>query len=82
MAEHSHQPVVELCKLLVDRFVWTATKMGREAFCAPFELSLVEETQARRQEGDDGCGLIRARGEGRRSPWLVVVFQKARQLVL
>src|SRR5712691_3358964 len=56
--------------------------MWRDVFLAPPALSLVEEAQARGQEGDDGRGRMHARGEGRRRPWLVVVFEKARQLVL
>ena len=56
--------------------------MGRDPFLPSLELSLMEESQARRQERDDRGGLVDFRGKRRRGPRLVVVLQEAGQLVL
>src|SRR4029453_15508734 len=80
-AQHGQQSVIELCQLLVDGLLWPTDQMRRDAFLAPLELSLVEEAQARGQEGDDSRGFMYAWGEGRRGPGLIVVFEKACQLV-
>ena len=45
IAQHRKQPIVELLKLLIDRLLWPANQMRRDAFLSPFELSLVKEAQ-------------------------------------
>src|SRR5215468_8948857 len=81
-AQHSKQPVVELLKPLIDRFFRCSNQMGRDALLSPFELPLVKKAQPRRQERNDGCSLMDFWWKRRRRPRFVVVFQKARQLVL
>src|SRR5215831_1223672 len=56
--------------------------MRRYPFSMPLELSLVKETEAGRQEGDDRSRFVNFRLERVRRAWLVVVFQKAGQFVL
>ena len=82
LTQHGQQPVVELFQPLVDRFLRTSNQMGRDAFLAPLELSLVKETQTRGQERDDRRGFMHVRRERGSRPRLVVVFQEAGQLVL
>src|SRR4029434_11144796 len=76
MAEHGEQPVVKLFQMLVDGFVRASDQMGRDAFLAPLELSLVEEPQPWGKEGNDGRGFMDSRKEGGGGPRLVVVLQK------
>src|SRR5262245_32295291 len=82
MAEYGQQPVVKLFQMLVDGFVRASDQMGRDAFLSPLELPLVEEPQPRSQERSDGCGCMDSCGEGGGGPGLVVILQKAGQLVL
>jgi hypothetical protein len=56
--------------------------MGRHPDPYSLELPLMEEAQARRQEGDDRRRLMLRPGKFGRCPRLVVVFEKARKLVL
>src|SRR5262249_50125159 len=67
---------------LIDRLFWSTTKMRRNPFSPALELSLMEKTQTRRQKRDDRRRLVNSRRECGRSSRLVVVFQKASQLVL
>ncbi len=62
--------------------VETKNEAPRDAFEPPFELSLVEETQSRRQKGDDCRRTMNFQRKGRRSTRLIVILQEARQPVL
>src|SRR5262245_6385624 len=56
--------------------------MRRDAFPLSFELALVEEAEAWRQERDDGGRFVHACGEARGSPGLVVILEEAGETVL
>ena len=60
---------------LLDRFLRTANQMGRDAFLAPLELSLVKEAQPWGEKRYDRRGFVHFRRECRRRSRLVVVFQ-------
>src|SRR6516164_1130286 len=81
-AEHFEQAGVKLLERFVHRFLRRAAEMWRDAFEPSLQLALVEETQARREESDDGGGLVLARGKGRGGAGFVVVFEEAREFVL
>ena len=56
--------------------------MHRHPHPRALELTLVEETQAWREEGNDcRCQVLRPGKFGRRA-WLVVIYEKASELVL
>ena len=72
MAEYGQQSVVKLFQMLVDGFVRASDQMGRDAFLAPLELSLVQEAQPWGQEGNDGRGFMdshRKAAAARGSSW-------------
>src|SRR5262249_46521952 len=56
--EHGKQSFIKLLNVLIDRFVRCSNQMRRDPFLSSFELSLVKEPQAWRQERDDGRGLM------------------------
>ena len=56
--------------------------MGRYPYPRALELALMEKAQAGRQEGDDRRGLVLRPGKFGRRARLVVVFEKAGELVL
>src|SRR5271168_1273038 len=56
--------------------------MGRYSYTCALELAVIKEAQAGRQEGDHGRGLVLRPGEFGRGARLVVVFEKADELVL
>ena len=51
-------------------------------FKATFKLSLMKKTQARRQEGDDGCGAMDVVGKSGGGARFVVIFKESGELVL
>ena len=56
--------------------------MHRDVHLPPFALALVDEAQARREERDNGRRPVLGRLKGRGRPWLVVILEKARQMIL
>jgi hypothetical protein len=56
--------------------------MGRHPHARTFELALKEETEVARQEGDNGRSLMLRPGECGGVARLVVVLEKADELVL
>src|SRR5580704_1352906 len=73
---------VELLKFGVSGFERPANQVRGNAFRASLELSLVKKAQPWRQKRDDRSGFMLFRGEGRRCPRLIMVFEKARHLTL
>src|SRR5690242_2068533 len=67
---------------MVGRFDGPAHEVRRNAFHATFELPLVEETEAGREECNDGGRLVLCWRERRRSPGLVVVLEEAGEFAL
>src|SRR5262249_25943355 len=82
LTQYGEQPIVKLFQLLVSGFVWASAQMRGNAFLTPLELTLVEETQPWGQERDDGRGFMNSWRKRGGRPRLVVIFQKAGQLVL
>src|SRR3954470_2711905 len=76
------EPRVELLPRSVRRLGRRPNEVRRDALAPPFELSLVEEAQPRREERDDRGGVVSGGLERRRGPLLVVVLQEAGELVL
>src|SRR6185503_10694426 len=60
----------------------SAAQMRREAFDRPFELSGVKEAQTGRKKREHRRGFVLSGRKGGGRPRLVVIFQKAGQLVL
>src|SRR5262245_50023702 len=82
LAEYGEQPVVELRPIRIDRFVRAPAQVRRDSFLSSLELTVVKEPQARRQECNHCRGLMDPGRKGGCRPRLVVVFQKAGELVL
>lgn len=66
----------------VDRFFRSSRQVGRDAFCPPLELPLMEEMQARPEKGEDRCRIVHLRWKGCSRSRFVVVFQKTCRLAL
>src|SRR4030095_3606334 len=82
LAQHGQQPIVELVQPLIDRFLRTANQMGRDAFLAPLELSLVKEAQPWEEKRNDRRGFVHFRRERRSRSRLLAGFPQAGELVL
>src|SRR3954464_8584000 len=68
--------------LTVRRLRGRPNDVPGDVLAAPFELSLVEEAEPRREERDDRGGLVSGGLERRGGAVLVVVLQEAGELVL
>src|ERR1700716_1466751 len=82
LSQQKQQFVVETGNLTVDGFDRPATKVRRHAHARSIDLALLEEAQARREEGDCGGGSMLRPGEGGRRAGFVVVLEEARESVL
>ena len=80
--QHRQEPRIEGRDLRIRGLDRPAAQMRGQAHPGTLGLALLEEAKARGEEGDDGGGLVLGPGEGGRSPRLVMVLQKAGQLVL
>ena len=76
------QPGIKCPNVRVRRLNWAAAEMGRHPDPRSLELALMEEAQAGREEGDDRRRLVLRPGKFGRGARLVVVFEKAGELVL
>src|SRR5262249_39419876 len=82
LTQHGKEPIIEGAQVLIGRFAGASAKMRRDAFQLALELPLMEESQARREERDYSGGFVDLWRKRRGGPRLVVVLQKAGQLVL
>src|SRR5207244_1647795 len=82
VSHHREQFVVELTQRRIRHLLRTVRKMGREPYLSSFELSLVKEAQARRQKGNGCSGFVLLHVEGGRRSTLIMVLQKARELMV
>src|SRR5262249_32959529 len=81
LTQQDEQTLVEFVQLPIDLLARPSAQMRRDAFSVSLELALVKEAQARRQKGYDGSRLVDGRRKRRGGARLVMVLQKAGQLV-
>ena len=82
LTQYAEKAFVEIVQVLVERLARASCEMGRNPLLAPFKLTLVKEAQAGRQEGEDGGSLVHLTRECCGGARLIVILQKASQLVL
>src|SRR5271155_3719889 len=76
------KPIVEIMQKCVDRFFRPAAQVYGELLPSAFELSVMEESQARAQKCEDGGRLMDLGRERGRRTRLIVILKKARRLAL
>src|SRR6516225_7399476 len=82
LLQYSQQSGIKGSDLRVCRLDRTAAEVGRHSDPSSLKLALMEEPQSRGQEGDDRRRLMLSPRKFGRGARLVVVFEKARELVL
>src|SRR4030095_12521062 len=80
LSEYREEAVVEPLPCLIEGLYRRPHQVRRDALHPPLELPLMEESQDRGQERDDGGGLVRPGREGRGGPGLVVVLEESGEL--